>query len=218
MPMLLGRKVGMTRLYDEQGRSIPVTVIEAGPCTVMQVKTPQTDGYRALQLGFVDVKPSRATQPQIGHAKKANTTPKRFVREWRLTDGEKADFSAGQQINVSIFSGIKWVDVSGVSKGKGFAGVMKRHHFGGMPNSHGTERKHRSPGSIASHGSDRGHGGNLKKGKRMAGHMGHVRVTTKHHQLVAIDEQKNLLVVKGCVPGPTGGFLEIRSSKTRPQA
>jgi len=217
MAMLLGRKVGMTQLYDEQGKMIPVTVIEAGPCTVMQVKTPQTDGYTALQLGYMDMKPSRVIKAAAGHAKKANAAPKRFVREWRLGDKEQPPHAAGDVINVSAFSGVKFVDVVGTSKGKGYAGVMKRHHFGGFPASHGTERKHRSSGSIASHASDRGHGGNLKKGKRMAGRMGGVRVTTKHHQLVMIDEANNLLVVKGAVAGPAGAFVEIRSSHTRPQ-
>jgi len=217
MAMLLGKKVGMTQIYDESGRMVPVTVIQAGPCTVMQVKTSDTDGYNALQLGLDDVKANRVTKPQEGHAKKANATAKRFVREWRLADGEDATYNAGDMINVSAFANIKIVDVSGTSKGKGYAGVMKRHGFGGFPASHGTERKHRASGSIGSHGSDRGHGGNLKKGKRMSGRMGGERVTSKHHKLVSIDEEKNLLVVKGAIPGPSGSYVEIRSSHTRSQ-
>jgi large subunit ribosomal protein L3 len=217
MAMLLGKKIGMTQIYDESGKMIPVTVIQAGPCTVMQVKTPDTDGYNALQIGLDDIKAKRTKKPQEGHAKKANTTAKRFVREWRPAEGEEAAYNAGDVINVSVFSDIKLVDVRGTSKGKGFAGVMKRHGFGGFPGSHGTERKHRAPGSISSHASDAGHGGNIKKGKRMGGHMGGTRITTKHHSLISIDEEKNLLVVKGAIPGPSGGYVEIRSSHTRPQ-
>lgn len=215
--MLLGKKIGMTQIYDKSGRLTSVTVIQAGPCKVMQVKTPETDGYSALQLGLDDVKASRVKKPLEGHAKKANTTPKRFVREWRLTDKDQPDYAAGDEIGVASFADIKIVDVCGTSKGKGYAGVMKRHGFGGFPASHGTERKHRAPGSISSHASDAGHGGNVKKGKRMAGRMGGARVTSKHHKLISIDEEKNLLVVKGAVPGPSGGYVEIRSSYTRPQ-
>ena len=217
MAMLLGKKIGMTQVYDEQGRMIPVTVLQAGPCTVMQVKTQETDGYQALQLGYDDVKASRVKNPAKGHAQKANTTPKRFVREWRLRAKDQPELAAGDQVNVASFSDIQFVDVIGTSKGKGYAGVMKRHGFGGFPGSHGTERKHRASGSIGSHGSDRGHGGNVKKGKRMSGRMGGERVTTKHHQLVSIDEENNLLVVKGAVAGPVGAYVEIRSSMTCPQ-
>ncbi|MCI0498780.1 MAG: 50S ribosomal protein L3 [Planctomycetales bacterium] len=217
MAMLLGKKVGMTQIYDESGKMVTVTVIEAGPCKVMQVKTPATDGYTALQLGFDDVKKSRILKPAQGHAAKAQGTPKRFVREWRVSSSE-LPYAIGDEIKVSAFAGIKFVDVSGISKGKGYAGVMKRHGFGGFPASHGTERKHRAGGSIASHASDRGHGGNLKKGKRMGGRMGGKRVTTKHHSLVAIDEEKNLLVIKGAIPGPSGGYVEVRDSHTRPQS
>jgi large subunit ribosomal protein L3 len=215
MAMLLGRKVGMTQVYDEAGRLLPVTVIQAGPCTIMQVKTVESDGYNAIQLGFEDVKESRRSQAQTGHAKKSNSVPKKLVREERLAGDAKVDFTAGSTIDVKVFTDIKWVDVIGTSKGKGYAGVMKRHHFGGMPDSHGTERKHRSPGSISSFASDRGHGGNLKKGKRMSGHMGNVRVTTRNHQLVGINEEKNLLLVKGAVAGPNGGFVVVRKAKTK---
>jgi large subunit ribosomal protein L3 len=217
MAMLLGKKIGMTQIYDESGKMIPVTVIQAGPCKVMQVKSPETDGYGSLQLGFDDVKESRVKKPAQGHANKAETSPKRFVREWRLGSTEESEYGLGDEIGVSAFSEIKFVDISGTSKGKGYTGVMKRHGFGGFPASHGTERKHRAPGSISSHASDAGHGGNVKKGKRMAGRMGGARVTSKHHRLVSIDEQQNLLVVKGAVPGPSGGYVEIRSSITRPQ-
>jgi large subunit ribosomal protein L3 len=214
MVMLLGKKIGMTRVYDESGKITPVTVIQAGPCTVMQLKTDKSDGYSAIQLGYGDVKRSRVKKPAAGHADKANTSPRKFVRELRLDNSGEAQYTVGDEISVSAFSQVKFVDVSGTSKGKGFSGVMKRHGFGGFPASHGTERKHRAPGSISSYASDAGHGGHPKKGKRMAGHMGAARVTTKHHRLVSIDEQKNLLIVKGAVAGPSGGYVEVRSSKT----
>jgi large subunit ribosomal protein L3 len=217
MAMLLGKKIGMTQVYDDQGKMIPVTVLLAGPCTVMQVKTQECDGYRALQLGYSDVKASRLKKPAQGHAQKANTVSKRFVREWRLDDKEQPAYAAGEQVDVNAFSEIKFVDVIGTCKGKGYAGVMKRHHFGGFPGSHGTERKHRAGGSICSFASDRGHGGNLKKGKKMGGRLGGDRITTKHHKLISIDAENNLLVVKGAVAGPVGAYVQIRSSKTRPQ-
>ncbi len=212
MAMLLGKKVGITQVYDDLGNMVPVTVIQAGPCVVMQVKTPESDGYNAIQLGFNDTKPSRRLNPAIGHAKKAGTTPKKFIREMRLTvDAEQ--YKAGDSLSVSVFADEKIVDIIGTSKGKGYAGVMKRHHFAGFPASHGTERKHRAPGSQAGYGTDRGHGGNIKKGKRMAGHMGHVRITSKNHELVNIDEDNNLLIVKGSIPGPADGYCIIRSAK-----
>lgn len=213
MAMLLGKKVGMTQVYDESGKLLPVTVIQAGPCVVMQVKTAETDGYNAVQLGFDDVKASRRRNPQVGHAQKANTAPKRFVKELRLPEKTETEYKVGDFITVSVFEENKFVDVVGTSKGKGFAGVVKRHGFGGFPASHGTERKHRAPGSISSFASDAGHGGKPKKGKRMAGHMGNCRVTTKNHRLVSIDEEKNLLVVKGAVPGVAGSYCLVRSAK-----
>ena len=212
MVMLLGKKVGMTQMYDEAGRLLPITVIQAGPCTVMQVKTVETDGYNAIQLGYDDVKPSRRKNPQIEHAKRANTVPKKFVKEMRLPNDAEPDYKVGDSLTVSVFAENKYVDVVGTSKGKGFAGVMKRHGFHGFPASHGTERKHRAPGSISSFASDAGHGGSPKKGKKMAGHMGNNRVTAKNHSLVAIDEEKNLLMVKGAVPGPAGGYVIVHSA------
>lgn len=213
MQMLLGKKVGMTQIYDESGLMVPVTVIQAGPCKVMQVKTKEVDGYDAIQMGFDDVKESRIKKPAAGHAGKAETKPKRYVREWRLVGDEQAEYAIGDEIGVSVFAETNYVDVAGKSKGKGYAGVMKRHGFGGFPGSHGTERKHRAPGSISSYASDAGHGGNLKKGKRMAGRMGGVRVTTKNHRLVSIDAENNLLIVKGAVSGPCGGYVEISTAK-----
>jgi len=213
MAMLLGKKVGMTQTYDQEGKLLPVTVIQAGPCVIMQVKTMDSDGYNAVQLGYDDVKPSRRKNPQLGHVKKAKSVPKKLVRETRLPNDAEPEYKAGDSLTVSVFAESKYVDVVGTNKGKGFAGVMKRHGFHGFPASHGTERKHRAPGSISSFASDAGHGGSPKKGKKMAGHMGNCRVTTKNHSLVAIDEEKNLLVVKGSVPGPAGGYVIIRSAK-----
>lgn len=213
MAMLLGKKIGMTQVYGQGGDLLPVTVIQAGPCVVMQVKTEAKDGYNALQLGYDDVKESRRKKPQVESAAKANTAPKRFVKEMRLPAGVEVEQEAGESLTVSVFAESKSVDVIGTSKGKGYAGVMKRHGFGGFPASHGTERKHRAAGSISSYASDAGHGGNLKKGKRMAGHMGHVRVTSKDHEVVEIDEENDLLVVKGSIPGPAGGYCVLRTAK-----
>jgi large subunit ribosomal protein L3 len=211
--MLLGKKVGMTQVYDERERLLPVTVIQAGPCVVMQVKTVETDGYNAVQLGYDDVKASRKKKPAIGHAEKAKTTPKKFVKEMRLANDEKTELNAGDSLTVSVFAETKRVDVIGTSKGKGFAGPMKRWHFGGMPGSHGTERKHRSPGSQAGYGTDRGHGGDIKRGKKMGGHLGAARITVKTHRLVSIDTDNHLLVIKGSVPGPAGGYVIVRSAQ-----
>lgn len=210
--MILGKKVGMTQVYDDGGKILPVTVIQAGPCTVTQVKTEQTDGYKAIQMGFDDVKKSRQRKSAIGQAKKTGDNPKRFVREFRFKE-QAGDYKQGDKITVQVLAEVKRVDVIGTSKGKGFQGVMKRHHFGGMPASHGTERKHRSPGSIASHATNRGHCGHPKKGKRMAGHMGDARITSKNHALVSVDVEKNLLVVKGSVPGPAGSYVIVKQSK-----
>jgi large subunit ribosomal protein L3 len=212
MAMLLGKKIGMTQVYDD-GRIKPVTVIQAGPCVVTQIKTEETDGYSAVQLGYDDIKSSRQKKPAIGHADKAKTSPKRFVREMRVNSDSDINVELGDEIGVDVFSDISTVDVVGTSKGRGYAGVMKRHGFGGFPASHGTERKHRASGSIGSHASDRGHGGNLKKGKRMAGHMGNSRVTTKNHEVVSVDSERNLIVVKGAVAGPSGGYVIVKASK-----
>lgn len=211
-PALLGKKIGMTRIYDEAGKIVPVTVVQCGPCAVTQVKTAETDGYNAVQLGFGDIKAKFSTIPLIGHAAKAGVGPKRYFREVRLK--EPTDRKPGETIDVGIFDGVQFVDVIGTSKGKGFQGVMKRHNFGGQPASHGTERKHRSPGSIASRAANRGFTGKPKKGIRMAGRMGAERVTTRNHPLVRIDADKNLLLIKGALPGPNGGLLFVRKSVT----
>ena len=212
MVMLLGKKIGMTQSYDDSGRLLPVTVIHAGPCSILQVKTVESDGYNSVQLGYEDVKPSRQKKPQVGHAQKSGTVPKKLVREMRLPNDAEVEYEVGDSLTVSVFSESKYVDVIGTSKGKGFAGVMKRYGFHGFPGSHGTERKHRAPGSQASYGTDLGHGGNIKKGKKMAGQMGNRRVTAKNHSLVAVDQAKNLLIVKGSVPGPAGGYVIVRTA------
>ncbi len=215
---LLGKKVGMTQVFDEAGQAVPVTVIQAGPCAVLQIKTAESDGYQAVQLGFGDVKPHRSSLPQIGHAARAGTGPKRFIREVRFRQGPP-EAHIGDTWTVDVFDQVQYVDVVGTTKGRGFAGGMKRHGFGGQPASHGTERKHRAPGSISSHGSDLGHGGNVKKGKRMAGHMGHVRRTSRNHELVGVDKVRNLLLVRGGVPGPNRGHVMVKASvaKTQPK-
>jgi large subunit ribosomal protein L3 len=210
---IMGRKVGMTRWFTEDGSNIPVTVIEAGPCVVTQVKTTETDGYAAVQFGFEDAKVSRVAIPQIAHDAKAKTAPKRFHREFRVDgDGEAEGFELGQAITVADLEGVKFVDIVGTSKGKGFQGVMKRHNFAGLEDSHGVERKHRSAGSIGGHATNLGTGPKPKKGKRMAGHMGAERVTVRSLDVIHADPEKNLLVVKGPVPGPNGGDLYIRPS------
>ncbi len=202
----------MTRIYDEKGAIVPVTVVLAGPCAVTQVKTVDSDGYHAVQLGFGETKPKFSTFPLIGHAAKSGLSPRRHFKEIRLKDA--TDKKAGEEVNVGIFEGVQYVDVIGTSKGKGTAGVMKRHHFGGQPASHGTERKHRSPGSLASRATWRGQSGKPKKGVRMAGHMGMDQVTTRNHPLVKIDAANNLLLIKGALPGPNGGLLFVRKSIT----
>ncbi|MEY5060241.1 MAG: ribosomal protein [Planctomycetota bacterium] len=208
---ILGRKIGMTRFFLEDGKNIPVTVIEAGPCVVTQVKTADRHGYSAVQIAFDDMKARNSTIPMIGHDAKAGSAPKRVHREIRVADDAAANgFQLGQTIDVSALEGTQYVDVVGTSKGKGFAGNMKRNNFKGMCATHGTERKHRTSGGIGSHGTDRGHGAKIKKGKRMSGHMGDERVTVRSLDVVKIDAEKNLLLVKGPVPGANDGYLYIR--------
>jgi large subunit ribosomal protein L3 len=211
-PALLGTKVGMTRIYDEKGSVVPVTVVLAGPCHVTQVKTVETDGYSAVQLGFGFCKPKHSTYALMGHTGKAGLGPQRHFREIRLK--EETTLTAGSQVGVELFNDVQYVDVIGTSKGKGTAGVMKRHHFGGQCASHGTERKHRSPGSIASRATWRGQSGKPKKGVRMAGHMGMDSVTTRNHPLVKVDKENHLLLIKGALPGPNGGLLFVRKAVT----
>jgi large subunit ribosomal protein L3 len=203
----------MTRVYDETGAMVPVTIVQAGPCLVSQVKTSDgKDGYNAVQIGFEEVKPRSSNQAQMGHAAKAGSAPLRHFREVRLKDA--SDKKVGETIDVKVFEGVSFVDVIGTGKGKGFQGVMKRHHFGGLCASHGTERKHRSPGSIASHATWRGQSGKPKKGLRMAGRMGGGQVTASGHKIVKIDAENNLLVIKGPLPGAIGGLLFIKQSRS----
>src|SRR6185437_1030142 len=211
-PALLGKKIGMTRIYDEKGSIVPVTIVQAGPCNVTQVKTLEKDGYHAVQLGFDECKPRFSTQPLMGHCAKAGVGPRRHFHEIRLK--EATTIEPGATVGVDTFNEVKFVDVIGTSKGKGFAGVMKRHHFGGQCASHGTARKHRSPGSIASRATRRGQSGKPKKGVRMAGHMGQDQVTTRNHPLVKVDAAQGLLLIKGALPGANGALLFIRKAVT----
>ena len=207
---LLGRKIGMTRLYDGSGKNVPVTVIQAGPCFVSQVKTVESDGYASVQVGFEPLQARRSTMPEIGHDAKSGLAPLRFHRESRLNEGES--FEEGQELTVELFADVKFVDVIGRSKGKGFQGTMKRYDFKGLCASHGTERKHRSPGSIGGMATNRGFSGRPKKGKRMAGHMGDERVTVRSLEIVARDKERNLIMVKGPVPGANQGVLVVRDA------
>ncbi len=216
IPAILGRKIGMTQIFDPSGVRVPVTIVQAGPCTVLQVKSAEgKDGYHAVQLGFDDVKPHRSTLAEIGHCRRARTAPKRFVREIRLP--EPTDKAVGDTVTVEVFrqNNVRWVDVTGTSKGKGTLGVMARHRFGGQPASHGTERKHRSPGSIGGRCQNRGHSGAIKKGMRMAGHTGNVQRTARCQELVAVDVEHNYLLIRGSVPGAAGGYVVVRKAKTR---
>jgi len=210
---LIGKKIGMTQVYDDIGVLHAVTVVQATPCTVLQVKTTETDGYNAVQIGSGIAKPHRASKALIGHAAKAGRKPARFIREIRLAE-QADDVEVGQSLAVDIFDDVAHVDVTATSKGKGFAGVMKRHNFSGLGASHGTKRRHRAPGSIGGHATNLGTASNIKKGKRMAGHMGYARCTTRNHRLIRVDKENNLLLIKGSVPGPNGGTVFVKVSKT----
>ena len=202
----------MTRVFTEKGESYPVTVISLGPCVVTQVKNAESDGYDAVQIAYEEIKPKNSTFPLIAHDAKARTTPKRFHREFKVDPKGSDTYTLGQTLDVSALDGSVFVDVIGQSKGKGFAGVMKRHHFKGLVASHGTERKHRSPGSIGSYCSNRGFGGGLVKGKKMPGHMGDERVTARSIEVVSVDKDQNLMLVKGPVPGANGGMVMVRKA------
>jgi large subunit ribosomal protein L3 len=206
MEGILGRKVGMTQIYVEDGTAIPVTVIKAGPCLVVQVKTAESDGYEAVQIGLVEDKPAKPNQPMGGHFKKAGVAPVRRVEEFRLDSGEEV--KAGDEVKASMFAEKDYVDVVGTSKGKGYQGVMKRHNFRGGRGSHGS-MFHRAPGSIGSSA----YPSRVFKGMRMAGRMGGDRVTTKNLQIVKVDADLNLIYVRGSVPGPISGYVAIRRAK-----
>ena len=203
---LLGTKLGMTQVWDENNHFVPVTVIQAGPCVVTQVRTPQTDGYSAVQMGYGAIKPTRVTKPEAGHFAKADVTPRRHLMEMRTTDATA--YELGQQLKADMFAPAEVIDVIGITKGKGTAGVVKRHGFGGLRASHGVHRKHRSPGSIGGCSTP----GRVFKGMRMAGRMGNQRHTTQNLTIHAVDAEKNLIIVKGAVPGNNGSLVVIRSA------
>jgi large subunit ribosomal protein L3 len=208
MEGILGRKLGMTQIYVEDGTAIPVTVIQAGPCLVVQRKTAETDGYEAVQIGLVEEKPAKVNQPQGGHFKKAGVAPVRRVEEFRVAEGNGGDLKAGDEVKATIFEEKEWVDVVGTSKGKGFQGVMKRHGFRGGQGAHGS-MFHRAPGSIGSSA----YPSRVFPGMRGTGRMGGDRVTVKNLQIVKIDAERNLIYVRGAVPGCKTGYLAIRRAK-----
>ena len=204
MSGLIGKKIGMTRVFSENGEHIPVTVIKAGPCFVTQIKTQEKDGYDAVQLGFEDVREKNVTKPRNGHFQKASVSPKRIIREFKPFAGDEVKL--GAEVTVDVFTIGEKVTVSGTSIGRGFAGVMKRHNFAGAQMTHGQSDRQRSPGSIGQSSWP----SKVFKGMRMAGRMGNDRVTISGLSVVKIDTEKNLLFVKGSVPGSKNGFLEIR--------
>jgi large subunit ribosomal protein L3 len=203
---ILGTKLGMTQVFDENNRVVPVTVVQAGPNVVTQVRTPENDGYTAVQLAYGAIDPRRVNKPRTGHFGKAGTTPRRHLVELRTSDA--AEYTVGQEITAEVFDAGAVVDVVGTSKGKGTAGVMKRHGFKGLGASHGTQRKHRSPGSIGGCATP----GRVFKGLRMAGRMGNARVTTQSLTVHRVDNDNGLLLIKGAVPGPRGGLVLVKTA------
>ncbi|MCU0542443.1 MAG: 50S ribosomal protein L3 [Oscillatoriaceae cyanobacterium Prado104] len=203
---ILGTKLGMTQVFDEVGRAIPVTVIQAGPCTVTQIKTKQTDGYTAIQVGYGDVKPKALNKPELGHLDKSGATPVRHLHEYRLAD--TSSFELGQQIKADLFAPGQIVDVIGTSIGKGFAGFQKRHNFKRGPMAHGS-KNHRQPGSIGPGTTP----GRVYPGKRMAGRLGNVQVTVRKLTVIRVDAERNLLLIKGAVPGKAGALVNVVPEK-----
>ena len=203
---LIGKKIGMTQIFDEKGKVVPVTVVEAGPCVVSQVKTVETDGYTAIQMGFGDIKPKHVTKPLQGHFKKADVAPKRILKEFRFDDCSA--FELGQIIKADVFETGDKVDVTGKSKGKGYAGVIKRWNFARLKESHGTGPNARHGGSMGACSSP----SRVWKGKKMAGHLGAAKVTVHNLTVVKIDAEDNLIAIKGAVPGPNGGYVVIKDS------
>lgn len=206
---ILGRKLGMTQVWDADNRVIPVTVIQAGPCRVVQLKTPERDGYAAVQLAFGATKPQRIGKPEVGHLAKAGAEPMRDLAELRVED--LSGFEVGQVIAADVFGAGERVDVTGISKGKGFAGVMKRHNFKGQGASHGNHKSHRKPGSIGACATP----ARVFKGIRMAGHMGAQKVTTLNLEVVEGDAERGLLLIRGSVPGPSGSLVFVRNAVKR---
>jgi large subunit ribosomal protein L3 len=202
---ILGAKLGMTQVWDNN-KVVPVTVVQAGPCVVTQVRTPDKDGYAAVQLAYGAVNPRKVTKPKAGHFAKAGVAPRRFLVELRTTDA--SGYELGQEITAEAFAAGQPIDVTGRTKGKGFAGVMKRHGFHGLRASHGVERKHRSPGSIGACATP----GRVFKGVKMAGRMGFVRYTVQNLTIQAVDPENNLILVKGAIPGPKGALVLVRSA------
>jgi large subunit ribosomal protein L3 len=202
---ILGAKLGMTQVWDNN-RVVPVTVVQAGPCVVTQVRTPDKDGYSAVQLAYGAIDPRKVNKPQAGHFAKAEVAPRRHLVELRTTDA--SEYTLGSEVTVDVFEPGQLVDVTGKTKGKGFAGVMKRHGFGGLRASHGVERKHRSPGSIGACATP----GRVFKGVRMAGRMGGLRYTAQNLAVQAVDQENNLILIKGAIPGPKGGLVLLRSA------
>jgi large subunit ribosomal protein L3 len=207
---VLGTKLGMTQVFDDDGKMVPVTVVAAGPCVVTAVRTPDGDGYAAVQLGYGEVDPRRVNKPEAGHFARAGVTPRRYLVELRTDDA--SDYTLGQEVTAETFEAGELIDVTARSKGKGFAGVMKRHGFRGLSASHGTQRKHRAPGSIGGCATP----GRVFKGVRMAGRMGGVRTTAPNLTLHAVDADRGLLLIKGAVPGPSGGLVLVRSAVKTP--
>jgi len=203
---ILGRKLGMTQVWDAENRVVPVTVIEAGPCRVVQLKTPERDGYSAVQLSFGETKANRITKPELGHLQAAGGAPSRHLAELRVND--LAGFEVGQVVKADVFEAGERVDVTGITKGKGFAGTMKRHNFKGLGAGHGTHKKHRAPGSIGACATP----ARVFKGLRMAGQKGNERVTTLNLEVVQGDAERGLLLVKGAVPGPSGSLVFVRNA------
>ncbi|MDO5731241.1 50S ribosomal protein L3 [Corynebacterium sphenisci] len=203
---ILGTKLGMTQVFDEDNRVVPVTVVEAGPCVVTQVRTQETDGYDAVQIAYGEIDPRKVNKPGAGHFKKAGVTPRRHVAEIRTPDA--SSYEVGQTVGVDVFGDIEYVDVTGTSKGKGFAGAMKRHGFAGQGASHGNQAAHRRVGGIGACATP----ARVFKGKRMAGRMGNDRVTTQNLKIQKIDADANLLLIKGAVPGVRGGLLVVKTA------
>jgi large subunit ribosomal protein L3 len=203
---ILGEKLGMTQVFDENNRIVPVTVVKAGPCVVTQIRTQEKDGYTAVQLAYGQIDPRKVTKPVAGHYKAANVTPRRHLIELRTDTIE--DYTVGQELGADVFADGALVDVSGTTKGKGTAGVMKRHGFKGLGAGHGTQRKHRAPGSIGGCATP----GRVFKGMRMAGRMGNERQTTQSLVVHKVDVERGLLLIKGAIPGPKGGLVLVRSA------
>lgn len=203
---ILGTKLGMTQVFDEDNRVVPVTVVEAGPCVVTQIRTVETDGYTAIQIAYGDIDPRKVNKPATGHFNKAGVTPRRHVAEIRMDD--VSGYEVGQEVTAAIFEGISFVDVTGTSKGKGFAGGMKRHGFSGQGASHGNQASHRRVGGIGACATP----GRVFKGKRMAGRMGSDRVTTQNLKIQKIDADANLILIKGAIPGNKGGIVTVKTA------